>query len=223
MSGMPCVILISGRGTNLQAILRAVAEEGLPLDIRAVISNRPEAAGLEQARRAGLPSYVLDHTLFADRETFDRELQELIDRHVPQLVILAGFMRILSEKFVSHYRGRLINIHPSLLPAFPGLNTHRRALAAGVGEHGATVHFVTEAVDGGPVIVQACVSVLAEDTADTLAARVLAEEHRIYPQVLRWFAEGRLRLERHSGRDCAVLDGEILEASEHLLPGEVKQ
>ncbi len=210
MSGMPCVILISGRGTNLQAILRAVAEEGLPLDIRAVISNRPEAAGLEQARRAGLPSYVLDHTLFADREPFDRELQELIDRHAPQLVILAGFMRILSEKFVSHYRGRLINIHPSLLPAFPGLNTHQRALAAGVGEHGATVHFVTEAVDGGPVIVQARVRVLAEDDAETLAARVLAEEHRIYPQVLRWFAEGRLRLERRGGKDCAVLDGRCL-------------
>ncbi|MEO6697119.1 MAG: phosphoribosylglycinamide formyltransferase [Gammaproteobacteria bacterium] len=241
---MPCVILISGRGTNLQAILRAVAEDGLPLEIRAVISNRPEAAGLDVARSNGLPHYALDHAQFTDREAFDRELQNLIDRHasvVPgvlplatlvrpctsvapgvlplatlvrpctsQLVILAGFMRILSGPFVRHYRGRLINIHPSLLPAFPGLNTHQRALDAGVTVHGATVHFVTEAVDGGPVIIQARVPVLPQDTTETLAARVLAEEHRIYPQALRWFAEGRLHLVTQQNNDVVVLDGKPL-------------
>lgn len=222
MVAMPCVILISGRGTNLQAILRAVAEEGLPLDVRAVISNRPEAAGLELARRAGLTTQALDHTQFTDRDTYDAALLALIDRYNPQVVILAGFMRILTAQFVQHYRGRLLNIHPSLLPDFPGLDTHRRALAADVTEHGASVHFVTETVDGGPVILRARIPVLKQDTAGTLAARVLAEEHRIYPRALRWFAEGRLRLERRDGRDCAVLDGNLLAPPERSPLNEVE-
>ena len=220
---IPCVILISGRGSNLQAIVHEVVAGRLPLEIRAVISNRPQASGLELARRAGLATQVLDHTQFADRATYDAALLALIDSYQPQLVILAGFMRILTAQFVRHYRGRLLNIHPSLLPDFPGLDTHRRALAAGAAEHGASVHFVTEAVDGGPVILQARAPVLPQDSAETLAARVLAEEHRIYPQVLRWFAAGRLSLERHNGRDCAVLDGEPLEISEHSPLGDVKQ
>lgn len=218
----PCVILISGRGSNLQAIVHEVVAGRLPLDIRAVISNRPEASGLDLAHRAGLVTQVLDHTQFTDREAYDAALLTLIDSYQPQLVILAGFMRILKARFVRHYRGRLLNIHPSLLPDFPGLDTHRRALAAGAVEHGASVHFVTEAVDGGPVILQARVKVLPHDNAETLAARVLAEEHRIYPQALRWFAEKRLCLEQRGGRDCAVLDGEPLEISEHLPLSDVE-
>ncbi len=210
MAAMPCVILISGRGSNLQAIVREVVAGRLPLEIRAVISNRPEAAGLELARRAGLITRVLDHTRFTDRETYDAALLTLIDSYQPQLVILAGFMRILTAQFVQHYRGHLLNIHPSLLPDFPGLDTHHSALAAGVTEHGASVHFVTEQVDGGPVILQARVPVLPQDNAETLAARVLSEEHRIYPQALRWFAEKRLHLERRGGHDCALLDGKVL-------------
>jgi phosphoribosylglycinamide formyltransferase-1 len=223
MTVTPCVILISGRGSNLQAIVHEVVAGKLPLEIRAVISNRPQASGLGLARCAGLVTQVLDHTRFADREAYDAALLALIDSYQPQLVILAGFMRILTARFVRHYRGHLLNIHPSLLPDFPGLDTHRRALTATAAEHGASVHFVTEAVDGGPVILQARVPVLPQDNAETLAARVLAEEHRIYPQALRWFAEGRLHLEQRDGRDCAVLDGKTLDISEHSPLGEVKE
>lgn len=204
---LPVVILISGRGSNLQAILDAAAAGDLPIEIRAVISNRPGAYGLERARRAGVPAATLDHTLFPDRQAFDAALRELIDGYHPELVVLAGFMRVLTPGFVDHYKGRLMNIHPSLLPAFPGLHTHQRALEAGMKEHGATVHFVTAEVDGGPRIVQGRVPILPDDTPDTLAARVLAQEHRIYPLAIRWFAEGRLRLEG----DHAVLDGRKLE------------
>ena len=208
MSGLPIVILISGRGSNMQAILDAATHGELPVDIRAVISNRPDAAGLATAAAAGVPTEVIDHREHADRDAYDRALQAAIDRHAPALVVLAGFMRILTPAFVRHYAGRLINIHPSLLPAFRGLRTHERALAEGAAEHGASVHFVTEELDGGPVIAQAAVPVLPDDAADTLAARVLEAEHRLYPTVVGWFAAGRLAY-----RDGNVyLDGQALRA-----------
>jgi len=185
------VILISGRGSNMEAMLAA----RLPVNIAAVISNRPDARGLATAARAGIATRVVDHKAYAGREAFDAALAETIDSYTPDLVVLAGFMRILSPGFVTHYDGRLLNIHPSLLPSFPGLHTHERALAAGVKVHGATVHFVTADLDHGPVVIQAVVPVLEDDTPDSLAARVLREEHRIYPQAVRWFAEDRLRLE----------------------------
>lgn len=184
------VILISGRGSNLEAILAAQ----LPVTIAAVISNRPEADGLATAQAAGLPTAVVDHRRFASREEFDAALAQAIDAHSPDLVVLAGFMRILTDGFVNRYAGRMLNIHPSLLPSFPGLATHRAALAAGVRVHGATVHFVTPTLDHGPIVIQAAVPVLADDSEQSLAARVLREEHRIYPQAIRWFAEGRLAL-----------------------------
>jgi len=184
------VVLISGRGSNMEALLEAK----LPAEIAAVISNEPAAAGLEIARRRGIASAVVDHRMFDKRAAFDAALASEIDRHRPDLVVLAGFMRILTAGFVDRYRGRLLNIHPSLLPAFPGLDTHRRALEAGVRIHGCTVHFVTAELDHGPIVIQAAVPVMPGDTERTLAARVLREEHRIYPQAVRWFCEGRLAL-----------------------------
>jgi phosphoribosylglycinamide formyltransferase-1 len=189
---LPVVVLISGRGSNLQAILDSAQAAGY--QVRGVISNRAEAAGLERARAAGVATRVLDNRNFPDRVGFDRALMELVDSFAPGLVVLAGFMRILTEAFVVHYRGRLLNIHPSLLPAYRGLETHQRVLTAGEKEHGASVHFVTEELDGGPVVLQARVPVLPGDTPDGLAARVLAQEHRIYPEVIGWYARGRLRL-----------------------------
>jgi len=206
-STLPVVILISGRGSNLQAIIAAVAHGTLPVDIRAVISNRPDATGLQGATQAGIATAVVDHTRYKDRQTFDQALQTCIDQYQPALVILAGFMRILSTDFVAHYRGRLLNIHPSLLPDFPGLNTHQRALDAGCKIHGASVHFVTADVDGGPVVLQARIPVHARDTVDSLAARVLQQEHQLYPLAIRWFAERRLTL---SENGQALLDGAIL-------------
>ena len=201
------VVLISGRGSNLQSIVDATAGGELPVEIRAVISNVPGALGLERARQAGIEAVTLDHRRFEDRESFDAALARLIDRYHPGLVVLAGFMRILTPGFVEHYRGRMLNIHPSLLPAFQGLHTHARAIEAGATEHGASVHFVTEELDGGPVIAQARVPVLPGDDPDTLAARVLEQEHVLYPAVIRWFAEGRLEL-----RDGEVwMDGKPLE------------
>jgi phosphoribosylglycinamide formyltransferase-1 len=197
------VILISGRGTNLQAIIDKTAAHQLPIEIRAVISNNSNALGLERARKAGLRTHIVDHRAFAARAEFDSALMQVIDNHQPQLVILAGFMRILGKEFIRHYHGRLINIHPSLLPEFPGLNTHARALQSGAVRHGASVHFVTDAVDGGPVILQAMVPVKPGDTVQMLAERVLKEEHRIYPLAIRWLAEGRAKL--HEGR--IFLDG----------------
>lgn len=182
------VILISGRGSNMQALLEA----GLP--VAAVISNNPMAEGLAFARERGIPTHAIDHHAFPDRKTFDSSLAEIIDSYQPHLIALAGFMRILSETFVNHYQGRLINIHPSLLPAFPGLDTHTRALQEGVKIHGCTVHFVTSQLDHGPIIIQAAVPVLANDTPATLGARVLAQEHRIYPQAASWFLQGQLTL-----------------------------
>ncbi|MBI3575635.1 MAG: phosphoribosylglycinamide formyltransferase [Gammaproteobacteria bacterium] len=199
----PVVILISGRGTNLQAIVDEVRAGRLPIDIRAVISNNPDAAGLKQARAADLHTEVVDHRAYPARAAFEQTLAQAIDRHAPKLVVLAGFMRILGRGFIEHYRGRLINIHPSLLPKYPGLGTHARAIAADETQHGASVHFVIPDVDAGPVILQAAVPVLLGDTPETLAKRVLVEEHRIYPLAIRWFAEGRLAL--RDGR--ALLDG----------------
>jgi phosphoribosylglycinamide formyltransferase-1 len=188
------VILISGRGSNMEALLAAVASGALPVRIAAVLANRPEAKGLETAAAQGVPTSVVDHKQFADRAAFDAAMAEAIDRFSPDLVVLAGFMRILTDGFVRHYAGRLVNIHPSLLPSFPGLHTHRRALEEGVRIHGCTVHFVTPTLDHGPVIVQAAVPVLDGDDEASLAARVLAQEHQVYPLAVRWFAEGRLRL-----------------------------
>ena len=185
------VVLLSGRGSNFQAI----AEARLPIDIVAVISNRPQAAGLDYARSRGIPAVALDHAAHPDREAFDALLADEIERHRPDLVVLAGYMRILSAAFIARFEGRLLNIHPSLLPMFPGLKTHERALEEGVKIHGCTVHFVTAQLDHGPIVIQAAVPVRADDTADTLAARVLQQEHRIYPQAIRWFAEGRLAID----------------------------
>ena len=189
------VILISGRGSNMEALIAARDAGQLPVNIAAVISNRPDAAGLETAARAGIVTHYVDHKGFAERDRFDAALAECIDGFAPDLVVLAGFMRILSDGFVRHYAGRLMNIHPSLLPAFPGLHTHRRALEEGVRIHGCTVHFVTPALDHGPIVIQAAVPVVDGDDEATLAARVLRQEHRIYPQAVRWFAEDRLRLQ----------------------------
>lgn len=190
------VILISGRGSNMESLLDA----GLPGRCAAVISNRPGAAGLGVAAARGIATESLDHRGFAAREAFDAALAGVIDRYAPDLVLLAGFMRILTDGFVERYRGRLLNIHPSLLPAFPGVKTHARALAAGVRVHGCTVHFVTPALDGGPIVAQAAVPVAATDDEVTLAARVLAEEHLLYPRVARWYLEGRLWLDGERAR-----------------------
>lgn len=192
---LPVVVLISGRGSNLQAIMDDGRQADCPFELCAVVSNRPDAAGLERALQANIPTGIVDHKSHASRESFDTALAQTIDTWRPGLVVLAGFMRVLTPAFVDHYSGRLINIHPSLLPAFPGLDTHQRAIASGATVHGASVHFVTAALDGGPLIVQARVPVLAGDDADTLAARVLVQEHRILPRSIRWFAQGRLELE----------------------------
>lgn len=205
-SPLPLVVLISGGGSNLQTLIDAQAQ-GLPIQLRAVISNRADALGLERARRHGIAAEVLNHRDYPDRDAFDADLAVLIDRYDPGLVVLAGFMRILTPGFVARYQGRMMNIHPSLLPKFRGLHTHERALEAGEREHGASVHFVTAELDGGPVIVQARVPVLADDDVESLAARVLEQEHRIYPAAVRWFAEGRLRL-GEDGRP--ELDGQSL-------------
>ncbi len=189
------VILISGRGSNMDAILRAAAAEKWPARIAAVISNKGSAAGLKTAEAAGIPALAVEHGNFPDRDSFDRALAEAIDRFEPDLVVLAGFMRILTAGFVQHYHGRLLNIHPSLLPSFPGLATHQQALDAGVKFHGATVHFVTPELDHGPIVEQAVVPVLEGDTESVLAARVLEQEHVIYPRAVRDIIEGRVWLD----------------------------
>lgn len=200
------VILISGSGSNLQAFIDAVNDGRLRADIRAVISNRPNAGGLARAEAAGITALAIDHRDFDSRDAFDTALQHAIDSFEPDLVILAGFMRILGDDFVSHYRGRLLNIHPSLLPKYPGLHTHQRAIDNGDREAGATVHFVTEELDGGPPILQASVPVQPGDSAELLAQRVLEWEHRIYPLAAQWFADGRLTLTGNR----AILDGQQL-------------
>ncbi|MBC3411672.1 MULTISPECIES: phosphoribosylglycinamide formyltransferase [Pseudomonas] len=215
MPGNTCnvVVLLSGSGSNLQALIDSASAGDSPVRIRAVVSNRADAYGLQRAKAAGIDTAVLEHAGFAGREAFDAALMALIDGFSPDLVVLAGFMRILSGGFVRHYQGRLLNIHPSLLPKYKGLHTHQRALEAGDSEHGCSVHFVTEELDGGPLVVQAVVPVATDDTAQTLAQRVHLQEHQIYPLAVRWFAEGRLRLADQG----ALLDGEPLAASGHLI------
>jgi len=203
---MPVVVLISGSGSNLQALIDR-AQADLPIHIRAVVSNEPDAFGLERARRVGLETRVLNHRDYASREAYDAALGALIDGFEPSLIVLAGFMRILTPAFVARFRGRMLNIHPSLLPELRGLHTHRRALEAGAAVHGASVHFVTAALDSGPVVLQARVPVKPGDDPQRLAARVLSREHRIYPQAVRWFAQGRLGLDA-AGRPR--LDGRVL-------------
>lgn len=188
------VILISGRGSNMEAIVQRCADDGWPARVVAVIANRPDAAGLAWAAQRGIATAVVDHRAHAEREAFDAELARAIDGFAPDVVALAGFMRILGAAFVRRYEGRLLNVHPSLLPSFPGLHTHRRALEAGCKVAGATVHFVTPELDHGPIVVQGVVPVLPGDDEHTLAERVLAREHVIYPLALRWFVHGQLRL-----------------------------
>ena len=199
---MPLVVLISGSGSNLQAIIDACANGQINAEIKAVISNKADAFGLKRAQRANIPTHVLDHSLFGNRQSFDRALKKLIDGYQPGLLVLAGFMRILTEEFVNHYLGRMLNIHPSLLPNFQGLNTHKRAIESGVKQHGVSVHFVTPELDGGPVVNRARIDVDNTDTPESLGKRILAEEHKIYPEAIGWFADGRLQL---TGRQ-AVLD-----------------
>lgn len=207
------VVLISGSGTNLQALIDAVSAGSVTADIAAVISNRPGVGGLTRAEQAGIATEVLDHKQFADRAAFDAALAERIDAYQPDLVVLAGFMRILTPEFTGRYAGRMLNIHPSLLPAYQGLATHQRALDAGEAVHGVTVHFVTAELDGGPSVIQARVPILASDNAESLAKRVQQQEHIVYPLAVKWFTESRLRL-----TDGQVwLDNEPLPSSGHLI------
>ncbi|WP_075181448.1 phosphoribosylglycinamide formyltransferase [Pantoea sp. 1.19] len=200
------VVLISGSGSNLQAIIDACQQGRIDGRLAAVFSNQADAYGLTRAREAGIPAHALDVRDFADREAFDQALMAEIDRYAPDLVVLAGYMRILSPAFVQHWQGRMLNIHPSLLPRYPGLHTHRRAIANGDEQHGTSVHFVTEELDGGPVILQARVPIFAQDSEAEVAARVQHQEHAIYPLVVSWFMQGRLTL-----RDGAAwLDGQRL-------------
>lgn len=207
------VVLISGSGTNLQALMDAVSAGDIAADIVAVISNRPAVGGLTRAEQAGIATEVLDHKQFADRAAFDAALADRIDAYRPDLVVLAGFMRILTPAFTGRYAGRMLNIHPSLLPAYQGLATHQRALDAGETAHGVTVHFVTAELDGGPSVIQAKVPVLADDNAESLAKRVQQQEHIVYPLAVKWFTESRLRLSEGQ----VWLDNEPLPSSGHLI------
>jgi len=197
------VILISGRGSNMQSIVRAAQSERWPARIAAIVSNKADAGGLAFAAEHGIATAVVPNKEYPTREAFDAALRQEIDRHAPDLVVLAGFMRILTPGFVDHYAGRLLNIHPSLLPSFTGLHTHRRAIEAGVKLHGATVHFVTAELDHGPIVAQAAVPVHDDDTEDTLAARVLEQEHVLYPRAVRWFIDGRLTIDGNRVRVAA--------------------
>lgn len=205
------VILISGRGSNMEAIVKACQQENWPARVAAVVSNKASASGLIFAQQHGIATHVLDHKAFDSREAFDTALAEVIDQHQPDVVVLAGFMRILTEGFVRHYEGKLLNIHPSLLPAFPGLHTHQRAIDAGCKLAGATVHFVTPELDHGPIVIQAAVPVLPDDSEASLSQRVLRQEHDIYPKAVRWFIEGALQLEqgivRHTSGESQVRFG----------------
>lgn len=203
------VVLISGSGTNLQAIIDACIDQDYPGSVVGVVSNKADAYGLIRANDAEIPTSTLSHKDFSTREAYDIELIKKIDAFTPDVVVLAGFMRILTPNFVQHFQGKLVNIHPSLLPKYQGLHTHQRAIDAGDKEHGVSVHFVTEELDGGPVILQAKVPVFDEDSSDDLAARVHEQEHRIYPLVVKWLCQKRLTMENEQ----AVLDGNILPAS----------
>ncbi|MEJ2212980.1 MAG: phosphoribosylglycinamide formyltransferase [Gammaproteobacteria bacterium] len=191
---VPLVVLVSGSGSNLQAIIDATSNPDYPAEIVAVISNIEGVKGLERAKKASIPTAVLDHKNFPDRESYDFALHELIDSYHPEIIVLAGFMRILTDEFVNTYLGKMLNIHPSLLPKYKGLNTHQKAIDAGDERHGATVHFVTPDLDSGPLIIQAEVPVLANDTSESLAARVLEKEHQIYPLAIEWLASGRISM-----------------------------
>lgn len=207
------VVLISGSGSNLQALIDGVTSGELPIEIAAVISNRPDVFGLTRAKEAGIVTQVLDHKGFASREAFDSALMQAIDSYNPSLVVLAGFMRILTPEFTQHYLGRMLNIHPSLLPKFQGLHTHQRALDAGESHHGVTVHFVTAELDGGPAVIQAKVPVLPDDDATQLAKRIQRQEHVIYPLAVKWFALGDLVMQEGK----ALLKGELLPASGYQI------
>jgi phosphoribosylglycinamide formyltransferase-1 len=208
MSRLPLAILISGRGSNMRVIAERAAAGTLPVDVRVVVSDKPAAEGLRIAQAMNLTTRVLEPRNFPDRPAYDRALVELLAQFQPQLVVLAGFMRILTPHFIGAFAGRMLNVHPSLLPKYPGLHTHRRCLEAGDAVHGVSIHFVTEQLDGGPVVLQAEVPVLPGDTETGLSARVQQAEHRIYPQAIDWFARGRLVLQ--DGR--ARLDGKPLDA-----------
>lgn len=203
------VVLISGSGTNLQAIIDACNDTAYPGEVVGVISNKANAFGLTRAQQADIPHQAIPHNNFSSRELYDEELVKAIDAYQPDLVVLAGFMRILTANFVQHFQGRLINIHPSLLPKYQGLNTHQRAIDAGDKEHGVSVHFVTEELDGGPVILQAKVPIFDNDNADDLASRVHEQEHRIYPLVVKWFCQQRLIM----NNGLAILDNNNLPLS----------
>jgi len=196
MTTTPCriVVLISGNGSNLQAIIDAIDAKQISAEVVAVVSNKADALGLQRARSANIPTQVLSYTDFNDRQKYDQALMACIDQYQPQLIVLAGFMRILTDRFVNHYLGRMLNIHPSLLPKYKGLNTHQRVLETGDKEHGATVHFVIPELDSGPIVLQGKIPVLATDTEQQLAQRIHEIEHEIYPQAVKWFAEGRLKL-----------------------------
>lgn len=215
MSNTPLrvVVLISGSGSNLQAIIDGQKNGQLPINIAAVISNKPDVKGLQRAAEAGIATSVVNHKDFASREQFDQALQQVIDQHRPQLVVLAGFMRILTPEFTAHFAGRMLNIHPSLLPKYQGLHTHQRAIDAGDAEHGVTVHFVTAELDGGPAAIQARVPISQDDTAVSLAKKVQVQEHIIYPLAVKWFAEKRLEMRDNK----AYLDGEALPVSGYQL------
>jgi len=200
---LPIVVLLSGSGSNLQAIIDRIAEGKLSAEIKAVISNKADAYGLKRATKAKIPTELIEHSQFDSRESFDTRLIQTIDKYQPELIVLAGFMRILSDQFVAHYYGRMINIHPSLLPRHRGLHTHRQVLEAGDSEHGLSIHYVSPELDGGPVILQTRVPVLAGDNENTLSSRVLTQEHQSYPKVIQWIAENRLQL---SGNQV-LLDG----------------
>jgi phosphoribosylglycinamide formyltransferase-1 len=215
------VILISGSGTNLQAIIDAVANGQIKATIAAVISNRPNAKGLQRAQRAHINTVVVDQSQYEDRATYDNALISAIDKYKPDLVVLAGFMRILSEKFINHYPDAILNIHPSLLPEFKGLHTHRRAIEASKPTHGASVHFVSNELDSGPVVIQAEVSVLPEDNEETLAARVLQQEHIIYPMAIAWYIDGRLALNGNKILlDNRIMNGPVLWKADQLIYSE---
>ncbi len=198
------VVLISGIGSNLQSIIDH--STAIDLDIKAVISNQNNAYGLKRAERANIPIHTLSHKQFSSREKFDQALSNIINQYNPEIVILAGFMRILSAKFTHQYSGKMLNIHPSLLPKFQGLNTHQRVIEAKESQHGVSIHFVTEQLDGGPIIAQTSVDVIDTDTIESLAKRVLLEEHKLFPKVIHWFTQGRLKLEKNH----ATLDGKVL-------------
>lgn len=206
------VVLISGSGTNLQAIIDACQDHKINGEVTAVISNKNDVYGLERAAKANIPSHVLSHKNYDSRDVYDAALIEVIDTYQPDVVVLAGFMRILTANFVEHYQGKLINIHPSLLPKYQGLDTHQRAINAGDEEHGCSVHFVTEELDGGPVILQAKVPVFADDDADSLAQRVHVQEHQVYPMVVKWMCEKRLTMTQEKNTFSAYLDGSLLPA-----------